>query len=327
MLRLLPTLGCVLLVLAPACRCVPVDVPVAEPAHEAPPLAYYEAGGPVPQAVSEEVVHRSTHIDIRRFLVPARVPEHLRDHTHALDEIEIVLFRPRPLGGTPRPCVLVSPILGNSMTLVAEFSRGFVRAGYQAAVVMRKEFEVEDDYEFEDAEVEFRLLVMRSKQAMDWLATREDVDATRFATFGISAGSIVSACLAGADTRPKAHVLFLAGAPLADVLMDTSEDRFEEYAEQLPGPRMEKEAIRAELRRVLRTDPIHLASNVRTDDVFMLLAEHDTAVPIRNGWMLWNALGRPRVRTVPLGHYSAFLTLVWMQAEANAFLRERLGPP
>lgn len=320
-------LGCLFLVPLFGCRAVPLEVPIAEPAHAAPPIEYYEAGGPVPQAISEEVMHQTQHLDIRKFLVPVRVPEEHRDHSRAEDPLEIVLFRPRPLGGTPRPCVLVSPILGNSLTLVAEFSRGFVRAGYQAAVVMRKDFEIEEDTVIEDAEVEFRLLVMRSKQAMDWLATRDDIDATRFATFGISAGSIISACVAGADERPKAHILFLAGAPLADVMMDTTEDRFEEYAEQFPGPRMDKETIRGELKRVLRTDPIHLAANVKTDDVFMLLAEHDTAVPIRNGWMLWDALGRPRIKTVPLGHYTAFLTFVWMQAQANAFLREKLGPP
>lgn len=325
--RPLLALGCVLLALGPGCSGAPVSTPVATPAHQPPPAAYYEAGGEVPAAVSEEIVHRSTHIDIRRFRVPVRVPEELSGHVHAADDIEIVLFRPRPLGGTPRPCVLVSPILANSMLVVGEFARGFVRAGYQAAVVVRKEFEVEDDMVIEDAETEFRLLVMRSKQALDWLSTREDVDPTRFATFGVSAGAVISACLAGADDRPRAHLLYLGGGPLSDMLLDTSEDRFHQYAEELPGPRRSKEELRGELRRVLRTDPIVLAPNVKTADVFMLLASRDTAVPTRNGLMLWNALGRPRMRMLPLGHYTAFLTYVWMQAEANAFLRERLGPP
>ena len=281
----------------------------------------------MPEALSEEVVHRDRHIDIRRYKIPARVPEALRDHSHATDDIEIVLFRPRPLGGTPRPCVLVSPVLANSMLLVGDFSRGFARAGYHAAVVVRKEFEVADDMVIEDVETEFRLLVMRSKQAIDWLETRDDVDATRFATFGISAGSVIWACVAGADDRPKAHVLYLAGGPLADVLVDTTEERFQKYAEELPGPERSKEEIRSELRRVLRTDPINLAANVKTEDVFMLLAKYDTAVPTRNGLMLWNALGRPRMKMVPLGHYTAFLLLVWMQSQANAFLGEKLGPP
>lgn len=323
-----PALGCVLLALAPGCTRPPVvPLPTAVSACAAPPASYYEAGGAVPGAISEEIVHRSTHIDIRRYRIPARVPDALRGHTHATDDIEIVLFRPRPLGGTPRPCVVMSPILGNSLTLMSEFARGFVRAGYHGAVVMRKEFEVEDDMVMEDAETEFRLLVMRSKQAMDWLAVRDDVDATRFATFGISAGSIISACVAGADARPKAHVLFLAGGPLADVMIDTTEDRFQRYAEELPGTRKSKEEVRTALRRVLSTDPIHLASNVTTEDVFMILAKYDTAVPIRNGMLLWRALGKPRLRVVPLGHYTAFFLFPWMQAQANAFLREKLGPP
>ena len=70
-----------------------------------------------------------------------------------------------------------------------------------------------------------------------------------------------------------------------------------------------------------------MAANVRTEDVFMLLAKRDTAVPVRNGLMLWNALGRPRMKMLPTGHYTAFFLYLWMQVQANAFLREKLGPP
>lgn len=319
--------GCLLLALVPACAGTRLEAPTARPSHGAPPISYYEAGGEVPEATSKELLHQDHHIDIRRFRIPARVPESLRDHTHATDEIEIVLFRPRPLGGTPRATVLVSPVLANSFLLVGDFARAVVRTGYNAAIVMRKDFEIEDDTVIEDAETEFRLLVMRSKQAMDWLAARDDVDGTRFATFGVSAGAIVSSCLAGTDERIRANVLILAGGPLSDVLIDTDEDRFEGYAQDMPGPKMTKEEIRKELRRVLRTDPINLASRVRTENVFMILAKYDTSVPTRNGLMLWNALGRPRMVMLPLGHYNAFLTFFWMAAQSNAFLHSRLGPP
>lgn len=290
-------------------------------------MSYYEAGGEVPEAVSEELVQRDPHVVMRKFKVPARVPEELRGHSHAMDDIEIILFSPRPLGGSPRPCVIVSPVLANSMLLVGDFSHSFTRLGYHAAIVVRKDFDVEDDMVIEDAETEFRLLVMRSKQAIDWLEKREEIDGDRLGTFGISAGSVVWACAAGADTRPKAHVLVLAGGPLSDVMIDTTEDRFERYAEEMPGPERSKEEIRADLRRVLKTDPINLASNVKTEDVFMLLARYDTAVPIRNGLMLWDALGRPRMKMMPLGHYTAFLLIAWIQHQANMFLGAKLGPP
>lgn len=314
-----------LLVSAACVQRVPPPKPV--PMFEAPPPSYYEAGGEVPEATYDELVHETDHLEIRKYRIPARVPEELKKHTHALDDIEILVFSPRPRGGTPRPIVILSPILANSDLLVAEFARGFVRTGYHAAIVKRKDFDISPHTVIGDAEKEFRILVMREKQAMDWLAARDDVDGSRMATFGVSAGSIISACVAGADDRPKAHVLILAGGPLCDVMMDTEEDRFQKYADEMPGPRLPKEVIREKLRQVLRTDPLYLAKRIRTEDVFMILASHDKSVPIRNGMLLWEALGRPHMELIPFGHYNAFLTYVWMQAKVNAFLHEKLGPP
>jgi len=305
----------------------PPPPPKPVPMYEPPPLSYYEAGGGVPETTYEEVYHETDHLLIRKFRIKAHVPDELKKHTHALDDIEILMFSPKPRGGTPRPVVVLSPILGNSDLLVAEFSRGFVRIGYHAAIVKRKDFDVGPDTVIEDAEREFRVLVMRQKQAMDWLAARDEVDGSRMATFGVSAGSIISACVAGADTRPKANVLLLAGGPLCDVMMDTEEDRFQKYAEEMPGPRLPKEEIREKLRQVLRTDPLYLARRVRTENVFMILASKDKSVPIENGMLLWEALGRPRMEMIPFGHYNAFFMYVWMQTKVNDFLRERLGPP
>jgi dienelactone hydrolase len=222
----------------------------------------------------------------------------------------------------------MSPILGNDMTLMPEFARGFTRLGYHAAVVKRKEFAFDAETAMQDAEKEFRLLVMRAKQALDWLERQEDVDGSRIATFGVSAGAIISACVAGADRRPKAHVLVLGGGPTADVLLDTTEGRFERYGKavaELTG--QTKDEIRVELRAAIRTDPVALAPRVPREDVLMFVAKQDESVPTQHGITLWNAYGRPEIRWLPWGHYTSFLLFWWMQNEANAFLRAKLGPP
>lgn len=294
----------------------------------APPPAYYHAAGEIPEASSVVVEHIDSHVEVLRIHIPAHVPPALGSHTHALDEIEIVHFRPRPRGGTPRPLVLMSPILGNDMTLMPEFARGFTRLGYHAAVVMRKDFDFDPETILVDAETEFRMLVMRARQALDWLAARDEVDGARIATFGVSAGAIISACLAGVDPRPCAHVLVLAGGPLADVLVDTTESRFRDYVEQLRELEgWSDDRIRAELRRVLQTDPVRLAPRVRREDVLLFLARHDDSVPTRHGITLWRALGRPEIRILPFDHYKSFLLLPYIQAAANRFLRRRLGAP
>ena len=317
------------LLLGTACQGTRASTAPRPPAPDtAPPMAYYEAGGPIPEPTRYEDVHIDDLVEVRKIFLPPRLPAGLEDFPNAKEEIEIVHFRPRPRGGTPRPLVLMSPILGNDMTLMPEFARGFTRLGYHAAVVKRKEFAFDPETALDDAEKEFRLLVMRAKQALDWLASLDEVDGTRVATFGVSAGAIISACLAGADRRPKAHVLVLAGGPTADVLMDTDEGRFEDYGKEvLATGAITKEEIRAQLRETLRTDPIRLAPRVRREDVLMFIAKKDTSVPTKHGITLWNAYGRPEIRWLPWGHYTAFLQFWWMQHEANMFIRHKLGPP
>jgi cephalosporin-C deacetylase-like acetyl esterase len=203
-----------------------------------------------------------------------------------------------------------------------------VRTGYHAAVIIRKDFSFNPETVMDDAEKEFRSLVMRSRQALDWLAAQDEVDESRLATFGVSAGGIISACLAGADPRPSAHVLVLAGGPLADVLLDTEEDRFNGYFEELREKTGWTDAkIREGLREAIRTDPIQLASRVPRESVLMFIARNDESVPTSTGVALWRAVGGPELRWLPFGHYWSFLAQPWIQVEANRFLRAKLGPP
>lgn len=291
----------------------------------APEAAYYDAGGEVPPVGPEEVVFRGVEHEILRLELPPRVPDDLRHLSHAEDPIELLLFRPRRLGRERRPLVLMSPILANSLTLMNEFATGFTRQGFLAAIVMRKEFEFDPATALEDAEGEFRTYVMQSRQAVDYLVTRPEVDPERLATFGVSAGATISACLAGVDDRFRAHVLVLAGGPVADVLSDTDEDRFVRYREALGASSGKDPAwFREELRRRLRTDPVALAPRVDPDAVLLFLARRDTAIPVRHGYTLWRALGKPRLHVLPLGHYTSFLLLPWISAETNRFLAARL---
>jgi dienelactone hydrolase len=265
--------------------------------------------------------------DVREILLPARVPAELADVPRATDPIRVLHYRPRPAGGTPRPLVLLSPVLGNGALLVNELATAVTRKGYHAAMVFRKDLEFHPERSLEDAEAEIRLVVMRSKQVVDWFLTQPDVDGRRLGTLGVSAGAIVNACVAGADPRLRAHVFVLAGGPLADVLVDSRERRFVRYGRAIGASLgWTPDQVRAELRRTIRTDPVLLAPQVR-GDVLLFLARGDTSVPTRHGWTLWEALGRPRVHVLPSGHRTSFALLGWITGRAADFLADRLGPP
>jgi hypothetical protein len=48
-------------------------------------------------------------------------------------------------------------------------------------------------------------------------------------------------------------------------------------------------------------------------------------VPARYGERLCEALGFPRTRRLPLGHYTSVLALPFVRGETVAFLAERFG--
>lgn len=288
------------------------------------PHGAYESPGVVPAPLQMRLDRRTPRLEVHTVTLPMRLPGDLAHVARATDPIEIRLFVPMPLEAGPRPLVLMSPILGNKDLLMGDFADAFARRGWITAVVQRKELAFDPDVALEQAEDEVRLLVLRSRQALDWLLTRPEVDPTRLATAGVSAGGIVSAMVAGADPRFVGHVWILAGGPLADVMCDTSEGRFKRYGIALRERHgWTLEQIRTRLREVLRTDPVRLAQHVPTESVLLMLARSDRSVPTRHGWTLYEALGRPAVRTLPFGHYLSFAFLPYILGETTGFLAQR----
>jgi dienelactone hydrolase len=266
-------------------------------------------------------------VEVRRVLLPPRVPEELTGLSHAGDPIEVLIYRPQGIT-EPRPLVLLSPVLANSGLLVKQFATRFAREGWNAAIVYRIEFEFDPKSWIETAEPEMRLLVMRSRQALDWLVLEPGVDPSRVATFGVSAGAVVSAVLAGSGPRFVGNVVFLGGGPLADVMADTTEDRFLRYGRAIEAETgATREETRALAKRTFRSDPILLAPRVPRETVLMLIARNDRSVPARTGYALWEALDRPRLVETPLGHHTTFALLPWIEGLAIGFLRERFGTP
>lgn len=289
--------------------------------------AYYRIDGPPPRLLQQTLeVEDRLHQRYRYELEPP-VPPELASVPGVKDPIEVVHWRPCVAPGERRGLVLMSPILGNSRLLMSNFAGAFLRRGWHAVLVFRKELAFDPQATLDRAEGESRLVVMRSVRVLDWALARDDVLAERCATFGVSAGAIVSSMLAGADPRTCAHVWILGGGSLADVIRDTEEDRFQAYrAATRAATGLDDAAIARRLEAALWTDPLRLAERVRPAEVLMVLARQDQSVPIATGWRLREALGRPRVVETPLGHYSTFVLLPWLTARTTQHIAARFEP-
>jgi len=290
------------------------------------PEDYYDSKGDVPAPLSADFEPGGEGYRLERVLLPPRLPADMHDIPLAHDPIELLHFHPAGTHASPRPLILMSPILGNTVFLVDSFARDLARCGFHAVIVQRKELAFHPQHSLRQAEGEVRLLVLRSRQALDFLVQREDVDASALGTFGISAGGIVSSMVAGADRRLRAHLWMFAGGPLADVMIDTAEDRYRSYAREiLSTSTMTREGLRRRLGGILKTDPLLLARHVDRDQVLLILARFDRSVPYRHGLSLWQALGRPERIICPFGHYTSFVMLPWLRQRALAHFGRQFG--
>lgn len=327
MFRAALLLACLVLV---GCESTLCDTsPRAAPTPDIPTPAYYDSPGPVPEPTTMELEYRQPLNERWKVTFPARVHPEVSHVRRVKDPIELFWIRARPIGGKPRPLVVMIPILANGTFLMFEIASGYSRMGYDVAVVPRKELDFDPIHSIDEAEAESRATVMRAKQTIDWLAAQPGIDSERIGFFGISAGGIVGASLAAADPRIKAQVLVFAGAPMADVMTGTVEDSIADSIKGVMETRKwSRERVRAELRSRLRTDPYVLAPRISRENTLMFIAHDDESVPTRTQYALWYALGRPKAHRVPGGHYVGVgLFLPAIISQSQRFLGQRLGAP
>ena len=224
------------------------------------------------------------------------------------------------------PLILVSPIRGSDTIVVDGCARAFASSGYHAAIVERAHFDFDPTGPLSQVEDSLRAVVIRHREALDWLVAQPGVDPDRVGAFGVSYGAIVTAVLAAVDPRVKICVIDLAGGPLAGV-MKSSEERSlrRNWDRSRDSHALTDDQLYETLRAVIRTDPVKLAPYVARDHVLMLIARFDSSVPTRYQLKLWRALGKPRADFVPLGHYTSMLVLPAHRLSVMRFFEEKFG--
>ena len=225
-----------------------------------------------------------------------------------------------------RPAIVFNPILGGDYYLERGLCRFFAEQGFHVALIHRKTLKVSPEHPVERLELLLRQGVLRIRQVVDWMSAQEAVDANRLGSFGISMGGIAGAVTAAVEPRLQAHVIALAGGPIADILMDSKDPMLTKARRRyLEQNRISAETLKARLQAAIRTDPIQLASYSDARDIFMFIALFDRTIGRSHSITLRDALGEPDVIYLPTGHYSAFIFLPLVKRESLRFFREHLG--
>lgn len=310
-----------LLLLSAGCARLPHRPAAPRPASPLPAelAAYYD----YPAAPPNPTVHvLGENARVRERLV--RFPLSASGFEPTEPVVEFEWFESTEAGR--RPAIVFNPILGGDYPLERDVCRFLAWHGFHVALVHRKTLKLSPEYPVERLELLLRQGIVRIRQVVDWMASNERVDPERLGSFGLSMGGIAGVVTAAIEPRLKAHVVALAGGTLPDILA-TSPDTLlaKPRAAYLAANHMDARTLEERLREAIRTDPIRLASYVDASRVLMVVTLFDRTVGTSNEFRLWRALGRPQAAFLPLGHYTAYLSLPYLKAISLRFFRDRLG--
>jgi hypothetical protein len=271
---------------------------------------------PTPLACTSSNLESNGRYSVQRIAMPAAASK-----TNRVLELDFY----RPIGTNPTPVIVVLPILGGGYPLEKFFCSYFARRGMATVLVRRDRLKktLEDLGEINDT---LQQAAIDARQAIDWIETRPELDASRIGAFGISMGGIRAAFLAPLDSRIRAATIGLAGGDLPYIIAHSKEGgivrRREPYLQKHGITRDEFEQ---ELRTTLASDPLTVAPSIDPNKVLLVLATFDACVPSKKGFELRRAMGKPETIIVPTGHYTALLLLPYIKSACLRFFREKFA--
>ncbi len=265
------------------------------------------------------------------LLVPLGVDDGLRIRRGALragdERAEFHYLVSAEPAAEPVPFVLCLPILAGGRDLMWFVALEFAHRGYAVAWPERVGSALTAEQDTNALEDLFRRTVIHNRMVLAWAKRQPEVDPERTACVGISMGGIVGGVLAALEPDLRGVALCLAGADLGGLLRVSAEPRARRWrAERRAAEGLSGHALADAVRRALRSDPARVAAYVPTDKVLLVGGWLDAVVPPRHQDLLWEALGRPERRMLPLGHYTAALGFWTIMGYLQEFLAARLGP-
>jgi dienelactone hydrolase len=221
------------------------------------------------------------------------------------------------------PTVLILPIAGGVDFCVESFARHFASHGVNCAIVHNRRVDLDAIASAQEVEDYLRQAVLDSRQVLDYLVEREEVDSSKLGCFGVSLGGIKASLVAGVDERLKCSVIVLAGGSMADIALGSKLGGLRDYIKGLTEMGVSSDVIRAELSDKVATDPLALAGYMDAKDVLMYIAAFDNAVPRKCGDKLWRAIGKPEVVYLFSGHFTSLLYLPCVERESLSFFKRK----
>lgn len=279
-------------------------------------LEYYSYPKQQIEAEVEKIVEKKRYV-VERIEFPSAL------NVFNTENIKVDFYVQKKLGMFPT--ILVLPI-GNGVDFCAKgFARHFATNGFNCAVVHNRHVDIEDIGTAEQVEDYLRQTVLDSRQVLDYLVERKEVDGNKLGCLGMSLGGIRASIVAGVDERLKCSVIGLAGGSMADVAFHSKLKEVKEYMRGLVEMGISPETIRAEVSAKVVTDPLRLAKYIDAGNTLMYNAMFDRVIHRKCGDMLWEAAGKPEAVYFFSGHFTSLLYLPYAERDSLNFFKKKFG--
>ena len=227
------------------------------------------------------------------------------------DEIHFTFYPAQNVNGQRAPAAILLHLLGGGIEVSQRFAKYLSARGVNA-VVMQLPYHY--DRAVGRAPVKFyvsddpKVLASAFNQAAsdcstiaDWLQTQPEVDPDKLGIAGVSLGAIVTHLAMGRDARLNNGVALVGGGDLKEIAQLSTLAKLFLNVRKTIDPAQVTEA------ELAQADPLYYADKNRPRRVLMIQAARDQIIPRRASTELWNALGRPPIQWLDIGHYGLFL--------------------
>ncbi len=287
--------------------------PLAIPEKTQASYAYHKYQG----SYTNKLLEKNSHYTLQQITFPSnhnilQLQHDITIDYYAIDSAEKV------------PVILVLPIHGGSNKIASSFARYFTEYGFATAVVHRQKKYKEMEYMKQINNI-MRQIVFDHKQAIDWIESRSELDASRIGVFGVSMGGIKAALISALDKRVTTGVIALAAGDIPYILAHTDKKTIKKDREILLAERkLSVEEFQQELSEKIECDPINYAQYIDADKTLMILARFDSVVPFHKGEELKEKIGNPEAIYLFSGHYSSIIYLPYVKYQSRKFLQRHL---
>jgi len=175
-----------------------------------------------------------------------------------------------------------------------------------------------------------RVTVMDIRRLVDWAEQRPEIDGSRVALVGFSAGAIVGGVVATQEPRLTATVLVMGAAHPHQVIAHCAGKKTTAIQERAETFGWDQDELEQRLEPLFQlVDSSNYPGKVDPESVLIFEAGRDGCMPEEAREGLWEAMGRPQRITMSYGHRTSFLSMTplggkWLCHQAWRFLQERL---